>query len=362
MADREAVFHVSFRKAPFNSGFTMACGLAAAVDYVRALALSPDDLEYLATLRGEDGKPLFERAFLDYLGELRLTCDIDAIPEGTVVFPHEPLIRVQGPLLQCQLLETILLNTLNFSTLVATKAARICMAARGEPVLEFGLRRAQAMDGAVTASRAAYIGGCAATSNVLAGKLFGIPVKGTHAHSWVMCFDNEPEASAPMPAPMPNNCVLLVDTYNTLEGVQHAAEVGKKLRASRAIASAGIRLDSGDLAWLSIEARKILDQGRASPTPPSSPANDLDEDDYRAASRIRVPPSTSGVWEPNSSPPTTSRPSAESTSSPPCATRTAAGATKSSFPNNWLKHPFLEFCRCGAYRIGNEYRARHDRR
>jgi nicotinate phosphoribosyltransferase len=280
MADREAVFHVSFRKAPFDSGFTIACGLATAVDYVRAFSFSPDDLEYLATLHGDDGQPLFESGFLDYLGDLRLTCDIDAIPEGTVVFPHEPLIRVKGPLLQCQLLETVLLNMINFSTLVATKAARICLAARGESVLEFGLRRAQAMDGAVTASRAAYVGGCAATSNVLAGKLFGIPVKGTHAHSWVMCFDDEPEAFDAYARAMPNNCVLLVDTYNTLEGVKHAAAVGVKLR-ERGHRLSGIRLDSGDLAYLSIEARKILDDAGLTDTAIVA-SNDLDENIIRS--------------------------------------------------------------------------------
>jgi nicotinate phosphoribosyltransferase len=275
MADREAVFHVSFRSAPFKSGFTVACGLASAIDYVEAFAFSQDDLDYLATLQGQDGQRLFEQGFLDYLRNLRISCDIDAIPEGTVVFAHEPLIRVKGPLLQCQLLETILLNMVNFSTLVATKAARICLAARGEPVLEFGLRRAQALDGAITASRAAYIGGCSATSNVLAGKLFGIPVKGTHAHSWVMCFDDEPAAFEAYARAMPNNCVLLVDTYNTLEGVRHAAEVGKKLREQGHHLS-GIRLDSGDLAYLSIEARKILDDAGLQETTIVA-SNDLDE-------------------------------------------------------------------------------------
>jgi nicotinate phosphoribosyltransferase len=146
---------------------------------------------YLATLKGNDEKPLFDGAFLDYLATLALSCDIDAIPEGTAVFPQEPLVRVTGPILQCQLLETPLLNLINFQTLVATKAARVCLAAAGDPVLEFGARRAQGVDGAVTASRAAYVGGCAGTSNVLAGKLFGIPIGGTHAHSWVMSFPSE---------------------------------------------------------------------------------------------------------------------------------------------------------------------------
>src|SRR5439155_25173264 len=170
------------------------------------------------------------RAFLVYMRRLRLNLDVDAMPEGTIVFPHEPLLRVKGPLLQCQIVETALLNIVNFQTLIATKSARICQAARGEPVLEFGLRRARGIDGAISASRAAYVGGCAATSNVLAGKIFGIPVKGTHAHSWVMSFDSEMESFEAYAKVMPNNCVFLVDTYDTLEGVRHAIEVGKSLR------------------------------------------------------------------------------------------------------------------------------------
>jgi nicotinate phosphoribosyltransferase len=240
-----------FRQAPFSSGFTVACGLETVVDYVKGFSFSKDDLAYLGTLTGQDGEVLFERGFLEYLGALHLAVDIDAVPEGTVVFAQEPLVRVKGPLLQCQLLETVILNMLNFSTLVATKAARICMAARGEPVLEFGLRRAQGMDGAMTASRAAYIGGCAATSNVLAGKMFGIPVKGTHAHSWVMSFESERYAFETYAEAMPNNCVFLVDTFNTLEGVKNAIEQGRRLRA-KGHEMLGIRLDSGDLAYLSI--------------------------------------------------------------------------------------------------------------
>src|SRR4030095_4277016 len=177
-----------------------------------------------------------------------------------VVFAHEPLIRVQGPVVQSQLLETFLLNAVNFQTLIATKAASICYAAKDQPVLEFGLRRAQGIDGSLSASRAAYIGGCEGTSNVLAGKLFGIPVRGTHAHSWVMSFDEELEAFLAFARAMPNNCILLVDTYDTLEGVRKAVEVGKRLR-EQGYKLAGIRLDSGDLAYLSIEARKILDAG-----------------------------------------------------------------------------------------------------
>lgn len=256
---KEAVFHLHFRKPPFGSGFTVACGLEAAIDFVECFRFSDDDLGYLAGLEGDDGTPLFESAFLDMLRKMDFACDIDAIPEGTVVFPHEPLVRVRGPILQCQLLETPLLNIINFQTLIATKAARVCLAAQGEPVLEFGLRRAQGIDGGLSASRASYIGGCAGTSNVLAGKMFDIPVKGTHAHSWVLSFDTELESFEAYARALPNNCVFLVDTYHSLEGVHNAVRVGRWLR-DNGHRMAGIRLDSGDLAYLSIEARKILDE------------------------------------------------------------------------------------------------------
>jgi len=255
---KEAVFHLHFRKPPFDSGFALACGLAPAIELVENFRFSEEDLAYLHGLTGSDGSPLFEAAFLDVLRRMELACDVDAIPEGTVVFPHEPLVRVRGPILQAQLLETGLLNLINFQTLIATKAARICLAAQGEPVIDFGLRRAQGLDGGISASRAAYAGGCAGTSNVLAGRLFGIPVKGTHAHSWVLSFDSERAAFEAWAAAMPNNSVFLVDTYNSLQGVRHAVEVGRRLRES-GFEMAGIRLDSGDLAYLSGEARKILD-------------------------------------------------------------------------------------------------------
>ena len=257
--DKTAVFHLYFRKAPFNSGFTLACGLEDALEYLKRLQFSQDDIEYLRELKGNDGSPLFENEFLNYLRNICFQCDVDAMPEGTVVFPHEPILRVKGPILQAQLAETALLNIINFQSLIATKAARICLAADGEPVIEFGLRRAQGIDGGLSATRAAYLGGCVGTSNVIAGKRYGIPVKGTHAHSWVMSFDNEREAFENYAKAMPNNCIFLVDTYDTLEGVRHAIEIGQWLR-ERGYNMAGIRLDSGDLAFLSIEARKLLDQ------------------------------------------------------------------------------------------------------
>jgi len=257
-ADQDAVFHLLFRKEPFNGGFTLCSGLADAIQCLLQFKFAKSDLDYLAQLKGNDGKRLFDPAFLKYLADLKLNLDVDAIPEGTVVFPQEPLIRVRGPILQAQLVESALLNLLNFQSLIATKAARVCLAAEGDPVIEFGLRRAQGIDGALTASRAAYIGGCAGTSNVLAGKIFGVPVKGTHAHSWVMSFENELDAFDAYARALPNNAIFLVDTYDTLTGVQHAIEIGKRLK-KRGHKLVGIRLDSGDLAFLSIEARKLLD-------------------------------------------------------------------------------------------------------
>lgn len=257
--EREAVFNLTFRSAPFRGGFSIACGLAGVIEYLDRYAFDAGDIHYLRSLTGNDGRPLFQTDFLSYLGSLKLSCEVDGFPEGTLVFPHEPVLRVRGPIIQCQLLETTLLNIVNFQSLIATKAARVCLAAAGDPVLEFGLRRAQGSDGGLTASRAAYIGGCAATSNLLAGKRFGIPVRGTHAHSWVMAFGSELESFEAYAGSLPNNCVFLVDTYDTLEGVGNAVRVGKQLRRS-GHEMVGIRLDSGNLARLSREARKILDE------------------------------------------------------------------------------------------------------
>jgi len=273
--EKEAVFHLFFRTSPFKGGFTIACGLEYVIDYLENFKIDKTDIDYLASLTGNDGKALFEKGFLAYLEKMRFSCDIDAVPEGTVVFPLEPLVRVRGPLIQCQLIETALLNIINFQTLIATKAARMFIAAQGEAILEFGLRRAQGIDGSLAASRAAYIGGTAATSNTLAGKIFGIPVKGTQAHSWIMTFDDELEAFREYALAMPNNCIFLVDTYDTLEGVKKAVEAGLWLRQA-GHKMIGIRLDSGDLAYLSIEARKILDDG-GFPDALIVASNELDE-------------------------------------------------------------------------------------
>src|SRR3989440_4197244 len=275
MEDREAVFHLLFRRAPFESGFTIAAGLATALEYIRELRFTDDDLRYLRELRADSGEPMFEPAFLDHLRTLELGVDVDAVPEGTAVFPQEPLLRVCGPIVPCMLLETPLLDLINFQTLIATKAARVGLAEQVVPVIEFGLRRAQGIDGAVSAARAAYIGGCAATSDVLAGKLLGIPVRGTHAHSWVMLFDSERESFAPYARAMPHNVGVLVDTYDSLQGGRNAIETGRWLR-SQGRELSGIRLDSGDLAWLSLEARNLLDAAGCTKTVILA-SNELDE-------------------------------------------------------------------------------------
>jgi len=274
-ATQEAVYHLFFRENPFGGGFTLACGLAHVVEYLEHWRFTSDDLAYLASVRTPTGRPLFDPAFLEYLAGLQFACDLDAVPEGTVVFPHEPLMRVQGPILQAQLIETALLYWINYPTLVATKAARICLAAGNAPVWEFGLRRAQGGEGGLVAARAAYVGGCAGTSNVLAARRWGLPVRGTHAHSWVMAFESELEAFLAFADAMPDSCVLLVDTYDSLTGVQHAIEVGRRLRA-RGLELAGIRLDSGDLTWLSQQARQMLDQAGFASTRILA-SNDLDE-------------------------------------------------------------------------------------
>jgi nicotinate phosphoribosyltransferase len=274
-SEREAVFHLTFRRPPFGGGYAIAGGLAPALGFLRRFRFTADDVAYLGAMTDATDAPLFEPAFLSYLRELRFTCTVDAVPEGALVFAHEPLVRITGSILQAQLVETALLTMVNFQTLVATKASRIAAAARGAPVLEFGLRRAQGIDGGLAASRAAYLGGTSATSNVLAGKLFGIPVRGTHAHSWIMFHDDELAAFREYAAALPGNCTFLVDTYDTLDGVRNAITVGRELRA-RGHALLGVRLDSGDLAHLSQEARRLLDEA-GFPDAKIVASNDLDE-------------------------------------------------------------------------------------
>jgi nicotinate phosphoribosyltransferase len=274
-SEREAVFHLTFRRPPFGGGYAIAAGIAPALAYLRRLRFSPEDVAYLATLRDAEEQPLFPAGFLDYLRDFRFACTVDAVREGSLVFPHEPIVRVRGPIAHGQLVETALLTLINFQTLVATKAARVIQAARGAPVLEFGLRRAQGIDGALGASRAAYIGGADATSNVLAGRMFGIPVRGTHAHSWVMFHGDDRAAFRAYAAALPGNCTFLVDTFDSLDGVRDAIAIGRELRAA-GHELLGIRLDSGDLAYLSIEARRLLDEA-GFPDAKVTASNDLDE-------------------------------------------------------------------------------------
>lgn len=275
IAEREAVFHLNFRRWPFKGGFGIAAGLETAVWFMQAMRFTPDDLEYLSSLKDPHGAPLFEKEFMSFLESFSFSCHVDALPEGTAVFPYEPILRVTGPIWQAQLMESPLLNLINFQTLIATKSVRICLAAHPDPVIEFGMRRAQGIDGAISASRAAFIGGCSSTSHVLAGKLFGIPVRGTHAHSWVMAFESEGDAFETFAKAMPKNCVMLIDTYDSLLGVKKAVEVAKRL-SGEGFELSGVRLDSGDLARLSIEIRKILDAAGLNATKIMA-SNELDE-------------------------------------------------------------------------------------
>lgn len=255
---RQSIFHLFYRKPPFGAEPVTVAGLATALDFLEHFQFSTEDIQYLGGLTRPSGMALFPEAFLHYLQRLRFSGDVFAIPEGQLAFPGEPILRVEAPLGEAQLLETALLTLINYPSLIATKARRIVTAAAGKTVLEFGLRRAQGIDGGLSASRAAYIGGCSATSNLLAGKYFGIPVKGTHAHSWVMVFEQELAAFMAYTDAFPTNSVLLVDTYNTLQGVEHAMQVGMQLR-KQGMDLAGIRLDSGDLLQLSKAARNRLD-------------------------------------------------------------------------------------------------------
>lgn len=275
IAETEGCFHLYFRENPFGGGYAVAAGLAQVIEWLRDWHFDDEHIRYLRGCVGRDGKPLFLENTLEWLAAMRFDCDMAAVPEGTVVFPREPIIRVSGPLPMCQLVETALLNIVNYQTLVATKAARCRIAAGDSPIMEFGLRRAQGPDGGISASRAAFIGGCDSTSNVAAAMAFGIPAAGTHAHSWVMAFDTELESFEAYAQALPNNATFLVDTYDTLRGVRRAVEAGRRLR-QQGHELVGIRIDSGDLAWLSKQARVILDDG-GFPDAVIVASNELDE-------------------------------------------------------------------------------------
>ncbi|MCK4302966.1 MAG: nicotinate phosphoribosyltransferase, partial [Candidatus Eisenbacteria sp.] len=252
LAERKVGFDLFMRSIPENGGYCIAAGLADAVKFATGIQFATDDIAFL---RGLD---LFSEAFLDRLRKFHFTGDLYAVPEGTPVFPLEPILRIQAPLFEAQFLESALLNIINFQTLIATKAARVCQEAGDNNVMEFGMRRAHGVDGALSATRAAYIGGVESTSNTEAGRILGIPVRGTHAHSWIMAFPDELSSFQAYAEIYPDNCILLVDTYDTLRsGVPNAIRVARELE-KRGKRLKGIRLDSGDLAYLSIHARKML--------------------------------------------------------------------------------------------------------
>ena len=270
--EERVVFDVFYRNNPSNGGYAIVAGLEQVIDYIKNLHFEKDDIEYLRELE------LFDEEFLKYLENFKFTGNIYAIKEGTVVFPMEPLLKVEAPIIEAQLVETAILNIINHESLIATKASRVCEAAKGDAVMEFGLRRAQGPDAGIYGARAAVIGGCSSTSNVLAAKQFNIPVAGTHAHSFIMSFDNEYEAFLKYAKLFPNNATLLVDTYDTLNsGVPNAIRVFKELKEQGKMPKKyGIRLDSGDLAYLSKQARIMLDEA-GFPDATICASNDLDE-------------------------------------------------------------------------------------
>ncbi len=270
--EKTVVFDFFFRKNPDNASFSILCGIEELVNYIENLHFTDEDIEYLKTFN------IFEDDFLRYLKDFKFTGNIHSFKEGSVILPNEPIIRVTAPIFQCQLIETALLNIVNHQSLIASKAQRVCTAAKGLPVLEFGLRRAQGPDAGLYGSRAAYIGGCVGTSNVLAGKEFNIPVSGTHAHSWIMSFETEYEAFLTYGKLYQELCILLVDTYDTLKsGIPNAIKVFDELKAMGKLPKKiGIRLDSGDLAYLSKKCRKALDEAGYENAIISA-SNDLDE-------------------------------------------------------------------------------------
>ena len=271
----EACFNAFFRENPFGGGYAVACGTGQIAELVENFVFTDEDIDYLSSLTAPGGGPMFKPAFLEFLRGHKLDLTIDAAPEGEVVFPREPMVRVMGPIIDCQLIETALLNLVNFQTLVATKTARVVKSAEGHPVSDFGLRRAQGPDGGLAVARASYIAGASSTSNVLAGKIYGIPVFGTHAHSWVMAFPTELDAFRAFAKSSPKNCCLLLDTYDVRQGIKNAIICAKEMEEAGERLAA-VRIDSGDLAKLSKEARAAFDEAGL-PYVKISVSNDLDE-------------------------------------------------------------------------------------
>ena len=282
-----SVFEMFFRQQPFGGGYSIFAGLQTLLQKLVNISFTDDDIAYLKKLG------VFEEAFTDYLKTFRFNGCLWAMDEGTVVFPNEPLIRVEGSLIECQIIEGMLLNIINFQSLIATKTCRIWLASGKGNVMEFGLRRAQGPDGAVSASRAAYIGGACGTSNTLAGKIFDIPVMGTMAHSWIMSFDSEEEAFENYAELFPEKTIFLIDTYDTLKsGILNAIKVGKKMALKGK--NFGVRLDSGDIHYLSNEARRLLDEAGL-PKAFITVSNDLDENIIETLVKENAPIDSWGV-------------------------------------------------------------------
>ncbi len=255
MKDTAVCFDMFFRKVPDGGGFAIMAGISHLIDYIKNLSFSDDDIEYLKS------KNLFSDKFLDYLKDFRFTCDIYAVPEGTPIFPGEPIVKVIGPAIEAQLIETMLLITINHQSLIATKASRIVRAAKGRPVMEFGSRRAQGSAGAVDGARAAYIAGCTGTACVMADTLYNIPALGTMAHSWIQLFETEYDAFLAYAKTYPDSCTLLIDTYDVLSsGLPNAIKVFKEYLIPRGHKPVGVRIDSGDIAYLSRKVREALDK------------------------------------------------------------------------------------------------------
>ena len=255
MEDQIAYFDMFFRRVPDEGGFAIMAGLEQLIEYLKHLEFTDEDIEYLRS------KQLFSEGFLTYLKNFKFACDIYAIPEGTPIFPNEPILTVRGPIIQAQFIETMILLSINHQSLIATKSNRIVRAANGRPVLELGARRAQGADGAILGARAAYIGGCKGTACTISDRDFNVPALGTMAHSWVQTFDSEYEAFKKYAELYPENCTLLVDTYNTLKsGVPNAIKVFKEILIPKGYKPGAIRIDSGDAAYLSKKARKLLDE------------------------------------------------------------------------------------------------------
>jgi nicotinate phosphoribosyltransferase len=290
--NRKAVFEMFFRKHPFQGGFSILAGVDTLLEKLESLRFFPEDIAYLRSLKA-NGKQMFTDAFLDFLTDFRFRGDVYAMDEGTVIFPQEPLVRVEGGLIEAQIVEGLLLNTVNFQSLIATKTARVWLAANKGSVMEFGLRRAQGPDGSLSAARAAYIGGACGTSSVEAARIFGIKPMGTMAHSWVMSFPSEEEAFAAYAELYPDFPVFLVDTYDTLKsGIVHAANVGKKLKEKGI--NFGVRLDSGDMQYLTTQMRAYLDK-EGLPDAQISVSNDLDEDIISTLTAAGAPINSWGV-------------------------------------------------------------------